>query len=91
MPPQSQVREEVKKVEAAANNNKQQEMAIQPIPLVRVVGRISPEAEASDGAGTKFLIHTGWSRKTYQLSVRGMKVLRTMDLNVEDEPDNYTI
>lgn len=92
MPPQ-QAREEVKKVEAAANNKPElRDVQEQPIPSVRVVGRISPEAESSDGqAGTKFLIHTGWSRKTYQLSVRGMKVLRTLDINVIDEPAEYTI
>lgn len=66
-------------------------LAEQDMPVVQVIGRISAEGPESDGAGVKYLLHAGWSRKTYQVSNRGLKVLRTMDITVLDEPDEYTV
>lgn len=66
-------------------------LAEQDIPVVQVIGRISAEGPESDGTGVKYLLHAGWSRKTYQVSNRGLKVLRTMDIAILDEPDEYTV
>lgn len=67
------------------------EVADQEQPIVQVVGRIAAETDESNGSGTKYLLHCGWSRKTFQVSNRGLKVLKSMDIRVIDEPNDYTI
>lgn len=67
------------------------EVADQEQPLVQVVGRIAAGDDENDGSGVKYLLHCGWTRKTYQVSNRGLKVIRGLDIKVLDEPGDYTI
>lgn len=74
-----------------ANTPKITEVADQEKPVVQVVGRIAAEEDENNGSGTKYLLHCGWTRKTYQVSNRGLKVIRGLDIQVLDEPSDYTI
>jgi hypothetical protein len=69
-------------------------LADQDVPIIQVVGRIAGEAKLTDdngGTGTKYLVHVGWSKKTYQISARGVKLVRNLDIRVLDEPAEYTV
>jgi hypothetical protein len=70
-------------------------LADQDVPLIQVVGRIAGEAQVGDdetvNTGTKYLVHVGWSKKTYQISQRGIKLVRNLDIRVLDEPSEYTV
>jgi hypothetical protein len=61
-------------------------------PVIKVVGKIGGSTAESDGSnGTKYLLHAAWNDKTYEVSARGLKVLRGMDIRVIDNPSEYTI
>lgn len=78
---------------ARIDANRGDHLADQDTPVIQVIGRITgtgAEDAGGTSTGTKFLVHVGWSRKTYQLSVRGLKVLKGLDVNVLDEPSEYT-
>lgn len=66
-------------------------IADQDQPVMQVVGRIAAGDDENDGTSAKFLLHCGWSRKTFQVSNRGLKVIRGLDIKVLDNPDEYTI
>ena len=71
-----------------------QDEQVPRVPSVNVIGRISTggkESAAEGGPGTTFLIHTDWSRDTYQVSQRGLKVVRTLGIRVVDDPSAYTV
>lgn len=74
-----------------ASTTKLTGIADQEQPIMRVVGRIAAGDEENDGSGVKYLLHCGWSRKTFQVSNRGLKVIRGLDITILDEPDDYNI
>ena len=66
----------------------------QPVPVMRVVGRIGGGGRESGDiaeAGVKYLLHAGWTDLTYQVSARGLKLLRGVDVQIIDEPETYSI
>lgn len=64
----------------------------QDTPVIQVIGKISGEDEQINGStGAKFLVHTAWSSNTFQVSGRGLKVLRNLAIRIIDEPGEYTI
>jgi hypothetical protein len=67
-------------------------LADQEPPIVQVVGRIAgAPVEDSGSIGNKYLVHVGWSKKTYQVSQRGLRLIRNLDIQVLDDPTEYTI
>lgn len=71
-------------------NPQRTELGEQEVPVVQVVGKIAADTP-NDGQNAKYLLHASWSRKTYQVSTRGLKVIRTMDIKVLDDPADYTV
>lgn len=63
----------------------------QEVPMIQVVGRIAGDKDDDGETGTKYLLHCGWTRKTYQVSSRGLKVIRAMDIKVLDDPNDYVL
>lgn len=72
-------------------NPQRTDLEQQETPVVQVVGKISGDDPSANGSNAKYLLHTGWTRKTYQVSNRGLKVIRTMDIKVIDDPADYTV
>lgn len=72
----------------------QRPLADQDVPVIQVVGRITSKKTDNGGdseTGVTFLVHTGWSRDLYQVSSRGMKVLRNLGIRVIDDPGEYNV
>lgn len=53
-----------------------EKLAGAPAPVVHVIGQSS-----RDGI-TRYLVRTAWTSRTYEVSSRGLQVLRSLDLNV---------
>lgn len=65
--------------------------ALPAAPAVKVIGRIAGRTGDAEDSGSKILVHTGWSDKTHELSPRGLKVLRSIGIEIVDNPAEYQI